>query len=151
MNAGSIHPYYQRVAPRAHNAGLFSSDTTHIDLTQVHLPAYGISNTVSEAVRLFDSRAAAAIADTAGLFRTIHVFPSAYTPDDLLELKSYGNQAPGIYIPKVKSLAAMAYPDYFPGASAEYLWRLVSDAILKASPGWCGTFGPGVDAATDLL
>lgn len=70
---------------------------------------------------------------------------------DLLEWKEYGLEAPAIFIPKAKCLAAMAYPDYFPEANAGYLRRLVSKAILASSPGWCGTFGPGVDGLTDVI
>lgn len=70
---------------------------------------------------------------------------------DLLEMKVYGDAAPWIYIPRVKCLAALAYGDYFPDSSTKNLPNMVSDAILAAKPGWCGTYGPGVDAATDLL
>ena len=35
--------------------------TAYIDLTNIHLPPYGESNTVAEAVRLFDARAGAAV------------------------------------------------------------------------------------------
>src|SRR5260370_10987102 len=70
---------------------------------------------------------------------------------DLLEMKFYGDAAPTILIPTAKCLAALAYLDYFPNSSLTNLRAKVSEAILAASPGWCGTFGPGVDAATDLL
>jgi hypothetical protein len=62
----------------------------------------------------------------------------------LLEFKFYGKTAPSVWHPTEKSLAAMAFADYFPGARGEKLREMVSSALLEASPGWCGTFGPGV-------
>ncbi|MEJ7680532.1 MAG: hypothetical protein WKG06_22305 [Segetibacter sp.] len=56
---GSTHPYYSRFMPAPFDARTIDSDITHIDLTNVHLPPYGVSNTVAEAVRFFDARAAA--------------------------------------------------------------------------------------------
>jgi len=43
-------------------------------------------------------------------------------------------------------LAAMAYDDYFPNKSHD-LRSKVSQAIMKAEPGYCGSFGPGVTGA----
>ncbi|MDB5448791.1 MAG: hypothetical protein JWQ97_4108 [Phenylobacterium sp.] len=73
-----------------------------------------------------------------------------FSSRDLLELKFYGNAAPAIHVPLFKCLAAMAYPDYFPTANAGNLRAMVSQALLAASPGWCGTYGPGV-GSTDLV
>jgi hypothetical protein len=70
---------------------------------------------------------------------------------DLLEMKFYGDAAPTIFIPTVKCLSALAYKDFFPDSLFTDLNVMVSKAILAASPGWCGTFGPGVDAATDII
>jgi hypothetical protein len=80
---------------------------------------------------------------------------------DLLEMKYYGDAGPTIYIPTAKCLAAMAYPDYFPEidvvtdpndiTAGTRLRRMVSEAILAARPGWCGTFGPGVDSLYDFI
>lgn len=72
---------------------------------------------------------------------------------DLLELKDYGNRAPRVYLPTAKCLSALAYLDFFPdepriGAG---LRSMVSGAVLAAGPGWCGTFGPGVDSTTDIV
>ena len=64
---------------------------------------------------------------------------------DLLEMKFYGNTAPTVYIALSKCLAAIAYLDYFPDSLHNYLSGMVSQAILAANYGWCGTFGPGVD------
>ena len=118
--------------------------------------------------RCFDARAAAAVSDAVGFFRTLSVFPDGekHLQDDLLEFKTFRfdleDQAKPIFIVKGKCLAALAYSDYFPevdahpelsvgGISAgEKLRRMVSEAILAASPGWCGTLGPGVDSAFDV-
>ena len=69
-----------------------------------------------------------------------------FSDRDLLEMKFYGDAAPTIYVVRAKCLAAMAYADYFPQVNAKYLWNMVSEAVLAAQPGWCGTFGPDVDA-----
>lgn len=71
-------------------------------------------------------------------------------PRALLEIKVY-RTAPTILLVTSKCLAAMAYADFFPDApNGEDLRSMVSDAIMKASPGWCGTFGPGVTGALSL-
>jgi hypothetical protein len=50
-----------------------------------------------------------------------------------------------------KAVAAMAYQDFFPSdASANSLRGSVSQAILSASPGWCGTLGPGIAGLVPL-
>lgn len=71
---------------------------------------------------------------------------------DLLELKWYGNKAPTIHIPRSKCLALLAYEDYFPANPrlGRALRLMVSRAVLSASPGWVGTFGPGVDGTFSL-
>jgi hypothetical protein len=73
-----------------------------------------------------------------------------FSGKDLLEMKFYGDAAPTIFVPTAKCLAAMAYLDYFPDSSATHLRAMVSEAILAARPGWCGTFGPDV-GIRDLL
>lgn len=70
---------------------------------------------------------------------------------DLLEMKFYGDAAPTIYIPLSKCLAAIAYLDYFPDSLHNYLSGMVSQAILAANCGWCGTFGPNVDSFFDVI
>ena len=62
----------------------------------------------------------------------------------LLEMKFYGDAAPTVWHPTDKSLAAMAYADYFPGPRGDPLRSMVSIALLAAAPGWCGTIGPDV-------
>ncbi|HEY0174215.1 MAG TPA: hypothetical protein VGB98_24580 [Pyrinomonadaceae bacterium] len=71
---------------------------------------------------------------------------------DLLEMKWYGDKAPTIHLPRAKCLALLAYLDYFPDNPRVGLGlrSMVSRAILAASPGWCGTFGPGVDGLFSL-
>lgn len=71
---------------------------------------------------------------------------------DLLEMKWYGRKAPTIHIPRSKCLALLAYADYFPSNRRLGLGlrSMVSRAILAASPGWCGTFGPGVEGTFSL-
>jgi hypothetical protein len=68
----------------------------------------------------------------------------------LLEMKFYGDAAPTVWHPTDKTLAAMAYADYFPGARGDQLRIMVSSALLASSPGWCGTVGPDV-GTLDLL
>ncbi|MEK0155163.1 hypothetical protein [Arthrobacter oryzae] len=149
---GSTHPLYRRSRPAPFNLGSFASDTTHIDLTNAHRPSYPADpGNLAAFNDLFDARAAAAVSCAVGFFRKVRMYPSGHPDEELLEWKEYGEEAPAIYIPKAKCLAALAFPDYFPGVSAEYLRHKVSKALLAASPGWCGTFGPGVDAATDVL
>jgi len=71
---------------------------------------------------------------------------------DLLEMKWYDDKAPTIYLPRAKCLALLAYLDYFPDNPrlGSGLRSMVSRAVLSASPGWCGTFGPGVDGSFSL-
>jgi hypothetical protein len=77
---------------------------------------------------------------------------NAYFPRDLLELKTYFLLAPTIHLPTAKCLNALAYGDHFPRRArlGEGLRIMVSGAMLASSPGWCGTWGPGVDGAVDL-
>ena len=46
----------------------------------------------------------------------------------------------------------MAFPDYVIPGSIDFRFRdIVSEAILAANPGWCGTWGPGVDDTRDVI
>jgi hypothetical protein len=139
---------------------------------------YGVSNPVEEANRLFDKRAAAAVRVAVSIEHGVRIYPNVkwipiggfywpfhvdentgavsdrcceglFSEVDLLEMKYYGDDADTIYIPTAKCLAAMAYPDYFPDSTVD-LPGMVSQAILAASSGWCGTFGPGVDSVFDV-
>jgi hypothetical protein len=144
------HPYYQRKLPTPQDPNSFAVD--RIDLSQHHLPPYPQGDARPLANSLFDSRAAAAVRAAVGNPASVKVMPTPSTDpkhdfdlDALLERKKYGDSAPTILIPTPKCLAAMAYEDYFPGApDAARLRPMVSDAIMAASPGWCGTFGPDV-------
>ena len=151
-------PYYQRSLPKPQDIRLFEFD--RIDLTHQHLPTYPVPDPFGilpdlrpEANSLFDGRAAAAVVAGVGDPRSIRIEPDnargdakgALDPLALLESKIYADVARSILMPTAKCLAVMAYADYFPDAKDNELWRLmVSQAIMKASPGWCGTFGPDV-------
>jgi hypothetical protein len=75
---------------------------------------------------------------------------------ELLELKAHGGDKDPdseVQMPdrKANSLAVMAFPDYVIPGSIFFGFRdIVSQAILAANPGWCGTFGPGVDGSFDV-
>jgi hypothetical protein len=145
-------PYHQRPRPSSQSLSLFAPD--RIDLSNVHLPDYPIPDPSGFlpdsrplANSLFDGRAAAAVSCGVGDLNSIIVKPiSGHSdPNALLERKDYGDLAPTIYIPTAKCLAVMAFADYFPtDPNIKQLRTLISDAIMEASPGWCGTFGPGV-------
>jgi len=155
---GSTHPYYRRSMPSPLDATRIASNTDYIDLTNVHLPPYGVSNPVAAAAGLFDSRAAAVVSAATGLENGIQISPIGDpAPTDLLERKDYGDKAPAILIPTAKCLAALAYPDFFPDAPAFFfsdlranLPGMVNEAIFRATQGWCGSFGPGVDGTVDV-
>ena len=119
--------------------------------------------------RLFDGRAAAGVSanigdpasvtieprenkDTAQFDKDKNLFLGFSDPEALLEFKDYReSEAPSVFLLTAKCLAAMAYADYFPDAPrAATLRSMVSEAILQASPGWCGTFGPGATGALSL-
>lgn len=152
-SAGTIRPYYRRAIPAPQRETDFASDTYHVDFSNAHMASYGVENPVAEADRLFQKRVAAAIRASVGIDLGVNIWPQGQPSNgDLTEIKSYGEAAPTIFIPTRKCLAAMAYGDYFPtSAWAEPLREMVARAIRSANPGWAGTFGPGVDAATDLF
>jgi hypothetical protein len=168
QGGGSTHPYYRRSRPVPQSLLDFASDTTHIDFTHAHMPAYPPEPVeLSVFTLLFDARAAAAVSDATGFFREIRVFTEGIKnlQDALLEFQIFylggKSQAHPIFVPKGKCLAALAYPDYFPEidvvinpnviTAGAQLRRMVSEAILAAKPGWCGTFGPGVDSGYDFI
>jgi hypothetical protein len=78
--------------------------------------------------------------------------PPYFEDRDLLELKWYDDKAPYIHIPTTKCLALLAYMDYFPDNPRLGLGlrSMVSRAILGATQGWCGSFGPEVDGLFSL-
>jgi len=173
---GSQHPYYRKWLPASKTETDFSGDGTVIDLTRAHLEE-SRSERVTLARARFHDRAAAAIRAAAGVDGKggdgpPRIWPrvelnadgepreepwfdgkkNLFEARDLLEMKWYGDKAPTIHIPRSKCLALLAYLDYFPGNPRLGLGlrSMVSRAVLAASPGWCGTFGPGADGAFSL-
>lgn len=162
----ATHPLYRRRRPGKLVLTGDKGDPLFIDLSQegVHLPAYGAKDPVADAARRFDDRAGAAIRAGAESVRAMvdglrfipggpgggH-FESAVDVAHLLEKKSYGDEAPDVFIPTAQCLAVIAYPDYFPGVHDDPFRHLVSAAILEANPGWCGSYGPGVDGLFDVI
>jgi len=130
---------------------------------------------VPEARSLFDARAAAAISAAVAINGKdgngpVRIWPTVtwwgwrlqgndpwFEPRDFLEVKWYKGdrkktKAPTIYVPTAKCLPALAYLDFFPDQRRLGLGlrTMVSAAILAASPGWCGSNGPGVDGSFSL-
>jgi hypothetical protein len=149
------HPYFRRSRPVRQNPLLF--EFNRIDLTFAHLASYPDTmpgatppDLRGPANALLDSRAAAAVSATVGDPASVKVQPRfgmTFDPEALLELKVYASVAPTVFIVAAKSLAAMAYADYFPDAPlADSIRAKVSEAFIEAGPGWCGTFGPDVSA-----
>ena len=175
----SWHPYYRKWLPSAKNEKDFTGNGQLIDLKTAHLEETA-GDRVPAARASFDDRAAAAIRAAAAVdddatddTRPPRIWPAIlwrlklpaqlpleFFPDkdswfkgkDLLELKWYDGQAPTIHIPTSKCLALLSYLDYFPNNRRVGLGlrSMVSRAVLSASPGWCGSFGPGVDGAFSL-
>jgi hypothetical protein len=160
--AESARPLYRRSRPAPQDPEKSGRDTNFIDLTNVQVPSFGLSDPVATAVGLFDARAAAAIGGAVGTINVdaVHFVPGGpggghFEPFDafaeLVEIKKFGEDAPDVVIPTAQSLAVIAYADFFPGVHDDLSARMVSEAILASNPGWCGTFGPGVDGSFDLL
>jgi hypothetical protein len=149
------HPYHRRSSPppSPQDIHLFAPD--RIDLSHCHLAPYprvdasgALPDSRALANSLFYSRSAACVRAAIGNPMSVTVYPQSgdLDPNALLERKSYGDATPTVFIPTEKCLAAMAYKDYFPDApQVDQLRQWVRDAIMAASPGWCGTFGPDVD------
>ncbi len=159
--AESTRPLYRRTRPVPQDPEKSGRDNNFIDLTNAHMLSFGDPDPVAAAVGLFDARAAAAIGGAVG---TINVDGMRFVPGgpggghfepfdafaELTETKTFGEDAPDVVIPTAQSLAVIAYPDFFPGEHDALSVKMVSEAILISNPGWCGTFGPGVDGAFDL-
>lgn len=142
----STHPYYRKHVIGHYHVLTNRSDGSHVDLRYVHLDSYGDQYNVTEAARRFDARTAEFVRTSTGRVSQIVVFPvqnppaDQPTPPSLLELKSYNTG--DINIPSRRCLAALAYNEYFPwDKTARPLLANVSEAILGAQPGYCGTFG----------
>jgi hypothetical protein len=160
----SHHPYYRRVRPSQRNETDFFS---RIDFSHAHLEAFENLDAVAKAVAQFDDRVAAVVRVFAGpedrAFWELPHDQSKLVERGLLESHEYSPipfvYSAHIFIPTTKCLAILAYPDFFstwgpfslnaksPDAVAQ---AIVSEAILSASPGWCGTFGPFINSATDI-
>jgi hypothetical protein len=172
---GSQQPYYRKSMPQeSQSVDDYHGDLSHIDLTYAHMDPYGQPDPVAEAVRRFDRRAAAAVyadARASGPMliddTLFHIYErrGPVTPDEgnLIENVPYPSEVnvPPVWVPATRCLSLLAFNDYFPwdpviiDPEETFLdpterRSLVSRAILAANPGWCGTFGPGTDAATDL-
>lgn len=157
----SHYPLYRRDLPETqHHIKDFAGDVFHIDLTNAHTEPYPADpGDLAVFTKLFDARAAAAISDLAGLgnFNKLRLLlsdpPRYQEPQNVLldEQHQRFKDGQSALVPKEKCLALLAFPDYFsewpnPGS----LQSQVSAAIMYANPGWCGTFGAGVDSAWDL-
>ena len=146
-------------------------------MTNAHLPPFPLGDGVVEKAQgLFDDRAAAVVSAVVALsgsdgYGPVRIWPSVpwlpfqiggesasilfpkdpwFWSRDLLQLMFYGDAAPTIYVPTAKCLSALAYNDFF-GEPGIGLRTMVSAALLAASPGWCGTFGPDVIDTEDVL
>jgi hypothetical protein len=75
ITAGTIRPYYQRRMPVPQRETDFASDTYHIDFSNAHMAPYGVLDPVTEANRLFDKRAAAAIRASVGIGIGVNIWP----------------------------------------------------------------------------
>jgi hypothetical protein len=154
------HPYFRRSVPKLKQVAPINFDWVDLQ-TFAAMPPYPKPDSSGAlpdwrplANSLFDGRAAAGVSASVGNPLTVAIDPPPGPGSDgkgagdykaLLESKFYGDFAPPILMPTAKCLAAMAYLDYFQGVKgSDGLQRMVSQAILKASPGWCGTFGPDV-------
>jgi hypothetical protein len=153
----------------------YFSSGRHIDLRKVALAPYPkiiVSSTewLNAAIAGFDARAAAAILDAADPTIKLLAGDPAH---NLLNATKYNLDSTFLEVPNNKdypgiprfhtlsstSLAMMAYGDFFPSDIApdrsgqrtgDYLRELVKGGIMIAAPGYCGSFGPGVDGATSL-
>jgi hypothetical protein len=165
-------PYYRRRRPAV---TLIESDVNaegkRVDFSPIPTPSYMSSDAVGDAIAQRDNRAAAILAAAVGLGdvdgkgwprlrgrSTIFWKGSGLSAEpmqpwfhsyDLCEFKWYGPYS-GQYLLRGKSLAVAAYQDFFPATKWTNLRTFLSSVITTASPGYCGSFGPGVDAATDL-
>ena len=71
-------------------------------------------------------------------------------PPSLLELKSYNSGDVNIH--SRRCLAVLAHNEYFPSdKTAPHLLANVSEAILGAKPGYCGTFGAPPEVSLPII
>lgn len=141
MSADRTRPLYRcpQVSPWPADRTL-AGKHWFIDLSTVHQPPYGA--TVAGCAKDFDLRAAAVVSSAAAL-------EDGLNDADLLKQEFAGTDAE-IHVPSARCLAVLAHGEFFPG-QADGLNERVSSALLAANPGWCGTYGPGVDGTLDLI
>ena len=151
----NTRPYHRPSRPAPQSA--LHYEFNRIDLSLAHLPPYAqpdASNAMPDlrgaADALFDARAAAAVRAAIGDPASVKVKPRpgmSFDPEALLEFKSFGGQASDVFVCAQKIIAAVTFADYFPAEPlAASIRAKVSEALLVAGPGWCGTFGPIVDS-----
>ena len=171
----TTRPYYRKRLPAPTLAASdLRDDGQCVDLTSIPPPDAGAADALATARARFDDRAAALISaavgaharDKSGKLVGLRKRPPIrwekqgdkltpqkpwFADQDLTEFKWYDGKAPSIFLLRAKCLAALAYLDYFPDVNWPNLRSFVSDAIASANTGWCGSFGPGVDDAFDIL
>jgi len=146
-------PYYRRSKPKQHDRQ--EADTfLHLVNTFRHLPKYPAPDPSGVfpdsrplANSLFDGRAAAAV-HASVVDPWAPFYPTKPEDSPFLTLNNYV-KGPNLLHLTYMCLAAMAYDDYFP-ENGDSLRSNVSQAIMKAEPGYCGSFGPGVTGAPSL-
>jgi hypothetical protein len=170
-------PYYRRrkISPTLGEADL-RSDGRWVDFAKIPTADFGSPDAMALAKAQFDNRAAAVIAAGAGLgdvntvggktwpklrFWTPVVWVGAgllarptepwFHDYDLTEFKPtklFG----GVHLMRgAKCLSVLAYLDFFPESIYSNLRSFVSSVIPYASPGYCGSFGAGVDGTVSLI
>jgi hypothetical protein len=156
----SHHPYYRRARPSQKNENDFTGDHSRIDFCHAHLDAFDHADAVVKASAQLDDRVAAVVRAFAGpedrAFWELPHDQSTLVERDLLESHPYPGtlfewDGAHAFIPTTKCLAILAYPDFFSTWGSFSLHAnppevvaqaIVSEVILEANPGWCGTFGP---------
>ena len=173
----TIKPYYRRrrFAPTMSEDD-FRDDGRYVDFGPIPTLPFAAANATDAANVQFDNRAAAVIAAAAGLGDVSIVNGKAWpklrfwTPvswtgsgDDAKAAKPWFHDYDlcefkptkpyhGVHLLRGgKCLSVLAYLDFFPDSLYTNLRSFVSSVIPYASAGYCGSFGAGVDAATDLL
>lgn len=170
-------PYYRRrtFAPTLGEADL-RSDGRWVDFALIPTWDFGAPDAVDRAQAQFDNRAAAVIAAAAGL-GDVHMVGGKPWPKlrfwtpvawvgagisarpaqpwfqdfDLTEFKPV-KLFSGVHLMRgAKCLSVLAYLDFFPGSVYSNLRSFVSSVIPYASPGYCGSFGAGVDGTVSLV
>lgn len=154
---------------------MFAGDGGPIDFSNpdVHLAAFDEVDAVVKANARFDARVAAVLRAVVGP-RSLNSFwpqfgPATSSPGaqrdqeerlilsnffyaGLLDIKTYYDSEvnpPPVLSPTTLCLAILAYPDFF-SPSGLIGQSTISRVIVATNPGWCGTFGPGIDGAVSV-